>query len=300
MNRTSIPYLDYTWNPMHGCEAIAAGCVNCWARGMAKRQAAMGNRGYDPADPFKVVCDESKLDEPLNVKKPARIGVSFMGDLFHEDVPFEFIDRVFSVLAVAYQHTYLLLTKRPSRAVSYLADMSGQFGNHRSWWACVNLLDALEGEGKPFPAVKQWQRGWPLPNVHLGTSCSTQADLDKNLPELLGCPAAVRWLSLEPMLEKLRLGFTRAPTDDDYRGWHADGPINSVITTRAQAIGGVVVGCESGPGHRLCKIEWIESVVEQCDAAGVPVYVKQVAIGGCASTVMAEWPENLRRQELPA
>ncbi len=266
---TKISWCDETWNPVTGCTKIAQGCVNCYAERMSKRLKAMGQHKY--RNEFKVTCHEGSLGEPLRWKKAKRIFVCSMSDLFHEDVCRQYIELVFSTMEQADHHTFLVLTKRIQRAAELLTY---------------------------YDRIGRFRGSWPLPNVHLGTSCSTQADLDANLPELLRCPAAVRWLSLEPMLEKLRLGFTRAPTDDDYRGWHADGPIDSVITTRAQAIGGVVVGCESGPGRRPCKIEWIESVVDQCDDAGVPVYVKQLDLGGRVSTDMSKWPKSLRRQEL--
>ncbi len=257
MNRTNIPYLTHTWSPMHGCSPIAVGCKNCWARGMSKRLAGMGVKGYDPADPFKVVCDESKLSEPLKVKRAARIGVSFMGDLFHDDVPRPFIDRVWNIMADCRQHTFLVLTKRPVRAARELGTMG-------------------------------WRPRWPLPNVHLGTSFSTQADLDANLPELLRCPATVRWLSLEPLLEAVDMCLRIMP------------PAGSDLpATDWPLVDAVIVGCESGPNRRPCKQESVESVVEQCDDAGIPVYVKQLDLDGRVSTNMDEWPEWAQRQELP-
>ena len=95
MNRTNIEYLDYTWDPTHGCSPVSAGCRQCWALRMSKRLAGMGVRGYSKDNPFKVVCCLEKLHEPFKLKKPSRIGVSFMGDLFHDDVPFEFIWRIY-------------------------------------------------------------------------------------------------------------------------------------------------------------------------------------------------------------
>ncbi len=284
MQRTKISYLDYTYNPTHGCTAIAAGCKNCWARGMSTRLAGMGAKGYDSADPFKVVCDESKLHEPLKLRKPARIGTVFMGDLFHEEVSDRFILWVWSTMAQCPQHTFLCLTKRPARAAELLAQWD---------------------DGTAFI------EGWPLPNVHLGTSCSTQADLDANVPELLRCPAAVRWLSYEPALEKLDLKPWIGGLREDFDVAAFDmephcvrcGEVLESDHECAPGFGprldGIVIGCESGPGRRPCKLEWIKSAVDQCDAVGVLVYVKQIDLNGHVSTNMAEWPEWAQRQELP-
>ena len=257
MNPTNIPYLDFTYNPMHGCTPRFIGCQNCWAMAMSKRLAGMGVPGYDKADPFKVVCDESRLTEPLKRKKGARIGVSFMGDLFHAAVPGGFLTKVWDTIAECPQHTFLVLTKRP--------------GNAREF-----LDFAFDSEL------------WPYPNVHLGTSASTQADLDRNVPELLRCPAALRWLSLEPLIEEVDLAlwigglkenfdvarFDMEPhcarcgecLDEDHECPPGFGPRPDWV----------VVGCESGPGRRECKIPWVKSIVNQCDDAGVPCYVKQL------------------------
>ena len=284
MQRTKISYLDYTYNPTHGCTAIAKGCDNCWARKMSKWLAGMGVSGHDPADPFKVVCDESKLTEPLKLKKPARIGVSFMGDLFHKDVPDRFILWVWGTMAECDRHTFICLTKRPARAAKLLS----------KWGREDNVF-----------------REWPLPNVHLGTSCSTQADLDANLPALLGCPAAVRWLSYEPALEKLDLKPWIGGLREDFDVAAFDmephcvrcGEVLESDHECAPGFGprldGIVIGCESGPGRRPCKPEWTKSIIDQCDAAGVKVYNKQMEINGKVSTNMAEWPEWAQRQELP-
>ena len=262
MNKTGIPYLNFTWNPMHGCTPLFDGCTNCWAHRMAKRQAAMGNRGYDPADPFKVVFDSRRLREPRSRLRPARIGVSFMGDLYHDDVRNCDLDDVEKVMRREKRHTFVVLTKRPERMA----------------WRVSYLLEA----GLTQPALK------PAPNIWRGTSASTQPDLNRNLPELFKCPAALRWLSLEPLIEEVDLApwigglkenfdvgrFNMEPhcvrcgecLDEDHECPPGFGPRPDWV----------VVGCESGPGRRPCKLEWIKSIVNQCDDAGVPCYVKQL------------------------
>ena len=113
MNKTEIPYLNYTWSPTHGCDPVSSGCDGCYAKAMSIRLAAMGVKGYDKADPFKVVCMSDKLQEPFRKKKPAVIGVVFMGDLFHKDVPWNFQYKVFEMMCLSPQHTFIVLTKRP-------------------------------------------------------------------------------------------------------------------------------------------------------------------------------------------
>jgi len=319
--------MDYSWNPTHGCSPIAVGCQHCWAKGMAKRLAAMGAKGYDKSDPFKVVCDGPKLDEPLQVRKPSRIGVTFMGDLFHEDVPFEFIDHVFAAMALSPQHMFLVLTKRVKKMVKYTTTQHNLWHGfpyfvgptistaddvHRwcdkqgvTWKERERRIGIItDGGGFHFDQPDLGSSGWPLPNVHLGISCSTQADLDANLPELLRCPAAVRWLSLEPLIEAVDLeiphgllpeGGMSCNRGDDHRAGECD---------CEDGLDWIVVGCESGPGRRPCKNasydnEWSESAVDQCVQAGVPVYVKQIEIKGRVSTDPNEWPEWAQRQELP-
>ena len=283
MNRTKIPYLTHSWSPTHG---------------------------------------EWKLSEPLKVKKPARIGVSFMVDLFNEDVPFKFIDKVFAAMALAPWHTYLLLTKRPHRASRYtLREHSLWRGFHHfigpsistkldvenwcrksgvSWRERDRRMEVItDGGGFYFDNTDFTPNTWPLPNVHLGTSCSTQADLDANVPELLRCPAAVRWVSL-PLVEQVDLesphgllpeGGMSCNLGDDHRAGLCD---------CVDGFDGVVIGCESGLNRRPCKPEWIKSVIDQCDYACVPVYVKQMEIGGKVSTDPSEWPEWAQRRELPS
>lgn len=290
MQRTKIPYLTHSWSPMHGCTPIAPGCENCWAEKMSKRQAHMGN--YDPADPFGVVCDESKLDEPLKLRKPAVIGTAFMGDLFHKNVPFEFIDKVFAVMALAPQHTFLVFTKRPGRMAEYLLRANASYSVESVGWHRIK---------RPIELA-----GWPLPNVHLYTSISDQATADANVPHLLRCPAAVRGVSLEPMLGPVG-DLQRVPTSPEEcehcarcgcEWWQADAHGN-----RPKGFGPcldhVIVGCESGPGRRPCKLEWIEDIVEQCQAAGVPVYVKQIEIDGKVVSDVTKFPPHLQLRETP-
>jgi len=195
------------------------------------------------------LCLDYALDKPLHWKKPRKISVCSMSDLFHPKVPDKFIGDVFEIIRKTQQHTYQILTKRTER----MADLANE------------LLSAEVTSPKR------------LEHVWWGGSISTQEDADKNIPILLQIPAAVRFVSLEPMLERIKFGavFLR---DIDW----------------------VIIGCESGPKARLCSIEDIQDAVRQCKDAGVAVFVKQVPINDKCSKDPKEWPEDLRVQDYPA
>jgi len=300
MNRTGIQYLDYSWNPVTGCTPIGTGCKNCWAQAMAKRLAGMGIAGYDKQNPFKVTLHPDRLDEPLSVKKPARIGVAFMGDLFHDNMPVDMIYAVLSVIESSPQHTYLMLTKRSYNAAKVIT-LQTYAGPVRK--AGYDIL----GPQKYVP----YNTGFPFRNLWLGTSISCQEDADKNIPHLLQVPAAVRYLSIEPMvgpviledydklLGKPHLGrrYLRKtiipPTRDTRTGERF--PMKVV----EERIDWVICGCESGPKRRPCNIAWIRDVVSQCKNAGVKVFVKQLDIGNKVIEDINEFPEDLRIREYP-
>lgn len=247
---------------MVGCTRVSAGCDHCYAVPQSHRLEAMHQPKYAGLTVLNargerhfngvVRCDEGALTIPLHWKTPRRIFVNSMSDLFHPKVPFEFIDRVWAVMALCPQHTFQVLTKRPERMAEY-------FGvNNRSAWVAdsVRML-RLVGYGTPLsdPTTLMKMGGynlreWPLPNVWLGTSCEDQAAADERIPHLRECPAAVLFLSCEPLLGPIRL-----PLD---------------------GIGQVLVGGESGKGARPCEIASIRSIVRLCAAASVPCFVKQL------------------------
>jgi len=269
---TKIQWTEETWNPVTGCTQIAAGCKHCYAKEMHRRLRAMGQPKYQH-DFSEVRCHPEELEKPLKWRKPRRVFVNSMSDLFIEGVPSSFIDKVLSIMALTPQHTYQVLTKRPARANEY-------FENHKS------LEAALEGE-----ANAEWLHGFlgwdkfhevvnqvsdyfrslanARPNLWLGVSASTQNDLDDLVPNLLRTPSVVHFLSLEPLVEHVNIVEYL-----DSIEWHtSDEPMDAWLDW-------VIVGSESGPHRRPCKIEWIESIVEQCQAANVPVFVKQAEIDG--------------------
>jgi protein gp37 len=208
---------------------------------------------------------EDALTEPLHWRKPQRIFVNSMSDLFHEDVPDTFIDRVFAVMALCPQHTFQLLTKRADRMRDYMLSRST---SAYFWKAACPDGYAFDYQGislLPFP----------LPNVWLGVSVENQRFADERIPLLLQTPAAVRFISAEPLLGPVDL--TRVQTDT--------GVVNALWNYERRddapapwsRIEWVIVGGESGPGARVCDVAWVRSIVQQCQAAGVPVFVKQLS-----------------------
>lgn len=289
-DKTRIAYLDATWNPTTGCTSVSAGCTNCWARRMAQRRLGAFRGNPDTGEGVLRQFDdvryhEDRLSQPLRWWKPRRIGVSFMGDVFHEDVSDSFLDRVFAVMALRPQHQFFVLTKRPERMREYLslftrpAEISPQAmryaaqHNISGWWV---------GEEHYLTNIAE---RWPLPNVWLGISCEDQTTANQRIPILLQTPAARRWISYEPALAPVDLRCL-APRDD----WHTDA---LDCPDASRSLSWVVIGGESGPGARPCDVEWIRSVVAQCKAADVPCFVKQLGSVVCDRTA-EEWPNPHR------
>lgn len=284
---TSIEWTDTTWNPVVGCTPVSTGCLNCYAATFAARGLHQSYVGLTVRRKDKLRDGEKaktravfngtvrtlpeKLTEPLRWRKPRRVFVNSMSDLFHEAVPFEFVDRVFAVMALCPQHTFQVLTKRPERMAEYLNNWpAGMSRGHHIAYQLDQHGRALVSEPR-----KQYDGSGPtvqlpLPNVWLGTSVENQAAADERIPHLLRCPAAVRFLSVEPLLGPVDLGqWLRTPEWRRLRAEHWKEP-------PVPEPGWVIVGGESGPGARPCNVEWIRSVVGQCKAAGVPVFVKQL------------------------
>ena len=222
-----------TWSPVTGCTPISEGCAHCWARRMAKRLA--GRFGYPADDPFAVTLHPDKLYVPYHWQKPRTVFVCSMGDLFHEVVPGRYIERVFDVTAQTPRHTYLILTRRPDRAFE---------------WCC--------NTGR-----------MPRPNIWLGVTAENQEQADRRIPVLLQIPAAVHFVSIEPMLGPVALHPYIMHQRDRAPG--EVGPISDY----GPALSWVIVGGESGPGARPLHPRWARDVRYQCIDAGVPFFFKQ-------------------------
>lgn len=235
---STIEWTEATWNPVVGCTRASAGCDNCYAVTMTHRLEAMGqskyagltvlnNRGDRHFNGVVRTVPEA-LAIPLKWRKPRRVFVNSMSDLFHRDVPFEFIDKVFAVMALCPQHTFQVLTKRPERMAEYLRPVGDhvcakleRLGKIReAVWNIgfeAGLSDALMVKAEDFDV----DDGWPLPNVWLGTSCEDQARADERIPHLLKCPAAVRFLSCEPLLGPLNIIWPLSELADDHHWMEA-------------------------------------------------------------------------------
>lgn len=241
-DKTGIEWTDATWNPVTGY---------CYAETFAERWR--GTRGHYFETGFDVQLRPDKLDLPLRWTKPRKVFVNSMSDLFHDKVPDEYIARVFAVMALAPQHTFQLLTKRHGRMRALL--------NSRDFlqlvwdaWSLEDGPDESESLGTD-PAER-----WPLPNVWLGVSAEDQKRADLRIPALLDTPAAVRFVSAEPLLGPIDL--------------HGD-PIGKDSVFWIGHLDWVIVGGESGPGARPMHPDWARSIRDQCVAGGVPFLFKR-------------------------
>jgi protein gp37 len=255
MADSSIEWTTKTWNPVVGCQKVSAGCEHCYAIRVAYRNAALGQVAYQGLT--RKLSDGSmnwtgvvrtlpeRLREPLRWKKPARIFVDSMSDLFHKDVPDHFLDQVFAMMALCSQHTFQILTKRPERMLAHLG--------RGPWPATRAILELDTPTGT-----------WPLTNVWLGVSVEDQRTADERIPLLLQTPAAVRFLSCEPLLSPIDLTHVR----DAY--WPEQLNVNAF-----RGIAWVIAGGESGAHARPMDLDWARSLRDQCQAAGVAFYFKQ-------------------------
>ena len=279
---TAIEWTEATWNPTTGCDRVSPGCDNCYALTLAKRLKAMGSAHYQTdGDPrtsgpgFGLATHDDALDLPLRWRKPRRVFVNSMSDLFHKDVSNEFIARVFAVMALTPQHTYQVLTKRHARMRSLLR--SADFGD-----LLEHAVTAIAGNG---PDADAWHWSWPLLNVWLGVSVEDQHWADIRIPALLDTPAAVRWISAEPLLGPVDLNpylwltgpSTAGPFYDHAGRRRGGGGVGGQTFTSVPArdLQWVVTGGESGPGSRPMRPEWALSLRDQCSAAGVAFFHKQ-------------------------
>lgn len=290
---TAIEWSDASWNPIAGCDLVSAGCTNCYAMKMAARLEAMGQAKYAgltrkvkgrPVWTGKIAWDEVALLAPLSWTKPRKIFLASMSDIFHPGVTDAQLDMIFAVMALTPHHTYMVLTKRPDRQRVYLSDPHMPSRVARAVLDMA-LADPVLFRRKPWPtrsigdsdAPDDVTVDFPLPNVWAGTSVEDQSTANERIPLLLDTPAAVRWISAEPLLEEVDL--TKIA---DARGFASvlepaeiNGGTGQAIAARP-ALDLVVPGGESGPRARPTWVPAIRSIVRQCREAGVPVFVKQM------------------------
>lgn len=328
---SEIQWTQFTWNPIVGCSIVSPGCTNCYAMKMAARIETMGTVSHYVGTTKKVngnavwtgklaLAPEKILTEPLRRRKPTTWFVNSMGDLFHEDVPDEWIDRVFAVMALCPQHRFQILTKRPKRMKAWFLERwqgtpeqhltvggepydipaGGETGRRlQIEEACEPFLEMLglvdtdnddlwteDGQSKAM----QW--AWPLPNVWLGVSAERQKEADERIPLLLETPAAIRFVSCEPLLGPIDLlpwlsseiaavetiaSCIKSGAVEEMEGAREQGRLEFARKTAAvdAKLDWVIVGGESGPKARPMHPDWARSLREQCTAAGVPFFFKQ-------------------------
>jgi protein gp37 len=329
--KTSIEWATAVWNPTTGCTRVSTGCDNCYAfalhdkryasnlhaandflgvlevdqrvesRAMAARRMGVKMpwpKQYDR--PFsRVQLLPERLDDPLRHKKPERYFVDSMSDLFHEDVPDEYLDRLFLRVALNRRHTFLILTKRPERMRAYCERVMPSPTKEELDHVAALTTPAERAEVGDWAHLTVMGLAEPPPNIWLGTSVEDQASADERIPHLLATRAAVRFLSCEPLL---------GPVDISTYMWIAAADGGTL-----HAIDWVIVGGESGPRARPMDLAWVRSLVEQCRAAGVAPFIKQLGsfpvwpsevkwpleLRESHGRDMAEWPEDLRVREFP-
>jgi protein gp37 len=313
---TEIAWTDATWNTVSGCTRVSPGCERCYIDRTPPFR--MAHRRFDKPQiggTTGVILHEDRLTLPLSWRKPRRVFVNSLSDLFHEAVPDGHIAKVFATMALSPQHTYQILTKRPARMRSLLSSGDWRYRVH------VGANNLLAAQTHRKRHAMPWAFGWPLPNVWLGVSVESQKWADIRIPLLLETSAAVRFLSCEPLLGEVELGIAdrHAGHDSDDVNGYPHPRICLTCSTDGQEVeyfrrepggGGidwVIVGGESGPAARPMDTLWAMDLVLQCTSSNVPVFVKQLGSvwarengaldrkGGDPE----EWPLGLREREFP-
>lgn len=336
---TSIEWTDESWNPVRGCAMVSPGCTNCYAMRQAARMGGPGgayegltrSSSSGPLWTGRATFVQDMLGAPLRWRRPRRVFVNSMSDLFHDDLTDHEIAAIFGVMAASPRHVFQILTKRAQRMERWFEWVASQSDgtymdppSHVCYRAARRALPAGEAAG-----VDGATMAWPLPNVWMGVSVEDQRRADERIPPLLRTQAAVRFVSYEPALESV--DFTRlhagpydhlnALTATSYSttfGWvnHSD----------IRPLSWVICGGESGPRARPFDLGWARATVAACRAAGVACFIKQLGSNplhvrravepcglhqlpgcGCDDGLLSdrkggdpsEWDEGLRVREWP-
>lgn len=300
-DKSSIEWTDATWNPIRGCSRVSEGCRHCYAEAVAARFSGPG-QAYEGLAVMKdngphwtgdVRFVEEHLEDPLKWRRPRRIFVNSMSDLFHESLSDPAVLSIFSVMERAPQHLFQVLTKRPK-----------------------NMLRVVSWIGRKF--VDNGDR-WPLPNVWLGVSVEDQKTADERIPLLLQTPATVRWISAEPLLGAVNLEATGPMFEKLNVLRPHQAAIDHGVYENRPGLDWIVVGGESGADARPFNLDWARSIICQCRDAKVPVFMKQLGArpyehdcdeAECVDFWLklrdrkggdpSEWPEDLRVREYPS
>lgn len=305
---TRISWTNETWNPIRArlkesierpdpaddrltiltrpwgyhCERISPGCQHCYAERMNGRMLPHWGTGLDYTvlnrDKVEIFLDEEEMLKPLKWKKPRRVFPCSMTDMFAAFVPDEMIDRVFAVMALTPQHTYQVLTKRADRMEQYFAQIHsrlpapgrGVCTGGPPFCGCIAGSDRYHESETGYCGTE-----WPLANVWLGVSVEDQKRADERIPHLPRTPAAVRFLSCEPLLQGLDIRqYVQCPFCAEFEG------VAGKPCLCGKLIDWCITGCESGPSARPCEIDWIRSLRDQCVSAGTLFFLKQLMIDG--------------------
>lgn len=322
-DHTKIEWTDATWNAITGCSVVSPGCTNCYAMRLAgtrlqhhpSRAGLTRDTKAGPVWTGEVRLNEDWLAQPISWRRPRKVFVCAHGDLFAEGVPDEWIDRVFAAMALAPHHIFQVLTKRPERMREYLSrnDVSLLDRWSKAFAPGTFRMSSYELMARLSPFTTPEHRAlyhaaypvFPLPNVWLGVSVEDQRRADERIPILLDTPAAVRWISAEPLLGPVDLRnivvgdriWLDALTGA-HRSQSGPGPVNQVLADlptlppRRAGLNWCVVGGESGPGARPMHPEWARSLRDQCAAARVPFFMKQMAHKAPIPNdlMVREWP----------
>lgn len=347
MGKTKISWPDDTWNVFGGCSRVSSECERCYAETMAGTRLAhleswkglTRPTANGPRWTGMVRLMANRLLEPLGWRKPRRVFVCSMSDLFHETIPLETLAAVFGVFALAPRHVFITLTKRPERQREFMAWVQAEAIRRGASpvQVCIDRLEALCAHVNrgfnPFsttPAAPSvhgvlshtWRRRiagamegmdgqppvWPLRNVWAGVTVGTNESMAARVPVLLDTPAHVRWLSMEPLLEAVNLsdramGVERGYIKRDTMMFEA-GAGCLMRRTNAPRVDWVVVGGESGKGARVMRLKWARAIRDQCRAVEIPFHFKQIGSGGAflgrgAGGRLEDIPPDLRVREYP-
>lgn len=290
-DKSGIEWTEATWNPATGCTKVSPGCKFCYAKHKAWPRLSANPKGVYTGRKFEdVQVHPERLDQPIRWKRPRMIFVNSMSDLFHEDIPYAFIDSVFAVIGLARQHVFQILTKRPERMLDYMqsSELSHRLNDAARVVAQNNSIAIV-----PTQAHGMVPDRWPFPNAWLGVSVENQATADERIPLLLETPAAVRWLSCEPLLDSIKIDHIENHGDIHDRAtrgsWWA--PLTGAYTD-SPTIHWVVVGGESGKGARPMHPSWAMNLRTQCRHAEVPFFMKQGS--------QANWPDYHNIESFPS
>ena len=275
-DKTGIEWTDASWNPVVGCSIVSPGCTNCYAMKQAYRIEKMA-AGAGKDTHYAGTTQQSKagavwtgkvnlapdriITQPLRWERPRKIFVNSMSDLFHADVPDEWIDRIFAIMAMCPQHAFQILTKRADRMRDYMekytiskSEIYGEEYRSRSQMVAETIIEYTSNGAETLkwdaPHETADLEFWPLPNVWLGVSIEDQKRADERIQDLIDTPAAVRFLSIEPLI----------------------GPVH---IKEIKQLDWIICGGESGPGSRPMHPDWARSIRDQCLAANVPFLFKQ-------------------------